>query len=379
MLKIKEKLSFAAGHLDVIGLFLVAIALPLSEGLKNIGIAIAFLGFILNLYYKKKSIIITPFGWGLIAIFLSGLISTIVALNKSASVKGLWDISRYSLLFFIAANCIDKEYKIKVLQWGLLLSLVAGGLWGMVAIPWGKPLEILSLGQFNHTGIYIAIMLSMTLSILIFTKNFLEKIFSICIFLILLISLFLTTSRGSFVGFGMAMVTILVFYKSPLKNRKAQILLLLLFIGIGGYFYSPLNVKTGSFDSNRFKLWKLSVKTFQEHPIAGIGLNNYYLSGHEFAGFRHAHNLYLNTAVQTGVIGLTALAITIAGAFLVLQKTKTLKEAEGIRQILWFSALGAYAVVLVSGLFNTTLHHEHGMLFTMLFGMLVSCSRFEDS
>lgn len=380
MSSIKEKLYLVVTRLDFVGLLVVAFSLPLSESVKNIGLGIAFIGFVSKLLRKKK-IIISPIGWGLILLILSGMVTTVGALDKSSSFKGLWDILRYSLIFFIAANGVKGISELKALQWGLLLSLAVGGVIGMISISGTeKALEIYSLGYFNHTGIYIAIMLGMAVPVLIFSNGVPEKILASCLLLVLIASLMMTTSRGSFVGFGASMVVILLFYKSPLKDRKSLIILLVFLIAIIGYFLSPLNTKGGSF-SNRFAIWQHSFKTFQEYPVTGIGLNNYYLSGHEWAGLGHAHNLFVNTAVQAGTIGLVALMALILGVFLTLWKFRTSRSYNYKRyhSALWFSALGAVVAVIVTGMSNTSLHHEHGMLFTLILGMFVAFNDSKDN
>ena len=153
---LKYDMTSIAERLDLAGLFIMAVALPLSEGAKNLGFAVAVLGFLLS-FRRKKGLVITAFGFGLLALFLSGVVSTVTALDQRASVKGLWDVFRYGMVFLVAANSVITEGEGRAVIWGLLASLAIGGVWGAAVMhSAGKPLEILSLGHSNHTGIFVS-------------------------------------------------------------------------------------------------------------------------------------------------------------------------------------------------------------------------------
>lgn len=372
---IKNDFAAFTERLDLVGLFIMAVALPLSEGVKNLGFGIAVLGFLLSLR-RKKGLTATAFGFGLLALFLSGVVSTVTALDQKASLKGLWDVFRYCAVFLITANSISAEGEGKAVIWGLLASLAIGGLWGVAAMQWtGKPLEILSLGHSNHTGIFVSIAAALSLSLFLFSRTRSERVLFACVAVFFVIMLLFTASRGSFLAFMAASVSVLVVRYSCSKS-KALALLVVISVCTTGYFYSPLNVKRGAYDSERFKAWALSIETFEAHPATGIGLNNYYLSGHEKAALGHAHSLYVNTLVQNGALGAVALAAALAGAAALLWKARGLRGAESLYgRSVWYGALGAYVIVIVAGITNTTLHHEHAIFFTLIMGLLAAFSR----
>jgi putative inorganic carbon (HCO3(-)) transporter len=69
---------------------------------------------------------------------------------------------------------------------------------------------------------------------------------------------------------------------------------------------------------DRGVMWTNSLKLFYQHPVIGIGLNTFYVN---YAKVRedeykdkkgsYAHNCYLQMAVETGVLGLTAFLFLI--------------------------------------------------------------------
>ncbi|HAO93758.1 MAG TPA: hypothetical protein DCR11_07740 [Deltaproteobacteria bacterium] len=371
---LKYDMTSFAERLDLAGLFIMAVALPLSEGAKNIGFAVAVLGFLLS-FRRKRGLIITAFGFGLLALFLSGALSTITALDQRASVKGLWDVFRYGMVFLVAANSVITEGEGRAVIWGLLASLAIGGLWGAAVMQSaGKPLEILSLGHSNHTGIFVSMAAAVSLCLFLFGRGRSERaLFAFATAFFMIILLF-TASRGAFLAFMAAAIAILAFRYSCSKVKAAALLAVLVICTIG-YFYSPLNVKSGAYDSERFKIWRISMRSFEAHPLSGIGLNNFYLSGSEMT-LSHAHNLYVNTLVQNGVIGAAALAAVLAGAATLLWKARGLRCADPLYgRTVWYGALGVYVIVIVAGLTNTTLHHEHAIFFTLAMGLLAAASR----
>ena len=63
----------------------------------------------------------------------------------------------------------------------------------------------------------------------------------------------------------------------------------------------------------RLEIWKSSIIEFMHHPVLGIGIANFPLALdeniHSLKEGSSAHNLYLNFAVETGIIGLAALLL----------------------------------------------------------------------
>jgi hypothetical protein len=73
-----------------------------------------------------------------------------------------------------------------------------------------------------------------------------------------------------------------------------------------------------SVQSNRYAYWKVAVRTFADHPVAGVGAGGFgveWLREREIAEtVRDAHSLYIETAAELGLVGLAALALLVLGA-----------------------------------------------------------------
>jgi O-antigen ligase len=86
-----------------------------------------------------------------------------------------------------------------------------------------------------------------------------------------------------------------------------------------------------SLQSNRYQYWRVALRTFADHPLAGTGT----------AGFRvewlrrrtipeqakDAHSLYLETAAELGLVGLLLLGTVFAAVVLAARRALRLSPA----------------------------------------------------
>jgi O-antigen ligase len=114
------------------------------------------------------------------------------------------------------------------------------------------------------------------------------------------------------------------------------------------------------------------VEYVKEHPLLGIGLNHF---SHTFPlsypaepgnTVYDAHSLYFQVSSQMGIMGIVALGILIAGF---LRAWKAFRDTTGFGVSLKFGAMGAFLVITVAGLFDTTLHHGHAVAFSLITGL----------
>ena len=72
-----------------------------------------------------------------------------------------------------------------------------------------------------------------------------------------------------------------------------------------------------SFDSNRYAYWRVALRSFEHHPLRGVGTAGFRVEWLRERPFhdpaQDAHSLYLETATELGVVGLALLALFLAG------------------------------------------------------------------
>ncbi|MDI6800919.1 MAG: O-antigen ligase family protein [Thermodesulfovibrionales bacterium] len=359
--------------ISIVGLIVTIINLPLSETGKTISLAITACGFIIlySAYYRKIPRL-HPIGIGFLIMIMAFIATSLFApiIDRESHVKGIHNLLKMFLVFIIVANLVKTDKERNAIVAAFFASLAVGELWGIWDIINGKKqgLEIYSLGHFNHTGIYLAIMLTLNLSVLqLFKVRNLLKAGIIAAFLLSLVSLILTTSRGSILGF----LCFLILSPFIMKDHKVilrvilNIVIFALFFILITYFYKQLSSKLLS-SGLRLEVWKDAINVFMNSPIFGVGFNQY----NKWVTLKvfHAHSLYINTLVQSGIVGLLALMSLFWGFLKTWVNAKKYIENEKMRAF-WVASFGAFVVVAVSGIFNTALQSEHGLAFSILSGI----------
>lgn len=194
------------------------------------------------------------------------------------------------------------------------------------------------------------------------------------------VGLVISWSRGAWVGFGAAMLAILLF--APRRRLIGIALVALLLVGgIGassvGLIPASLAARFTDFtqdfagfddvrgkvisDENyaileRFAHWQAAISMANDSPWLGVGFGNYEVAypRYELMNWRfalgHAHNYYLNLLAETGVVGLSgylAAWIMIFGLIL-----RTLHRQTGFGRGLALGLLGACVHLTVHSLFD---------------------------
>lgn len=127
--------------------------------------------------------------------------------------------------------------------------------------------------------------------------------------------------------------------------------------------------------SNRTLIWRSATKAAQARPWTGVGLNNFKNisletnDAYRVATVDHAHNLYLNVLSQMGIPGCMALL------FLLCQSAGMIwrwRPSRGCGELGFWAAGGVWLTIFLTGLSNTSLHHQMSMLFFIVLGVVAS-------
>jgi O-antigen ligase len=86
----------------------------------------------------------------------------------------------------------------------------------------------------------------------------------------------------------------------------------------------------------------------------------------------HAHSLYLTALAERGLVGLAALVAVLVAWGVALGRSVPRAQDPPLDWALFGAALAAWLTTVIVGSVNTTLHHEHGILSVLLFGLWLS-------
>jgi O-antigen ligase len=131
--------------------------------------------------------------------------------------------------------------------------------------------------------------------------------------------------------------------------------------------------------ASRLELWSRALQAIRDFPLTGVGLNTFrellpVLYPMERAGadfdFAHAHNEFLQAALDLGLPGLAAFVALTIGAFSILGDTW--RRDRGARLLVLGLAGGLFAHLLYGLTDAVALGAKPGLLFWMLLGLIAA-------
>lgn len=180
-------------------------------------------------------------------------------------------------------------------------------------------------------------------------------------FLAGVLALLVCFSRAGWLNVTLSTVTILVFHYRKPESRKRVIQTITLFslavvaalfkywtALVDRIFHSDPNLLT-----DRWGTFRDSLRIWADHPILGVGLNNYYhrLSDYMVDGIPFpVHNLFLLHLADMGAVGLAAFLVLIV-AFL-RTAARLAKERDPFRSAIAIALFGIMLGIMGDGIFN---------------------------
>lgn len=237
-----------------------------------------------------------------------------------------------------------------------------------------------SFKHFNDFGAYLLCVLSLAIGLSLWPNLRKQNRLGLGSLGVLLgVCLLLTLSRGSWLGFTFALVSMLIL------SRKFKTLSAVLGIFLIVLLFLPLAKEKvmGSWDSGRFAMWDGTLAMIRENPFFGKGLNtfmNYYPYYAHGSGIQYAHNCYLQMWSEIGIFGMVSFVLFV-GSILFrgikafrdspLQGNSSGTSPFGDNPFLLLSLICAIFGFLIHSFFDTQLYSlQLSALFWVLLGMV---------
>ena len=179
--------------------------------------------------------------------------------------------------------------------------------------------------------LYLGLLVPLAFSILLTELKSVYKYLSILAFSLGGVALILTFSRAEWFGFGLSMMIILgLSWQRGWLSFKTPVIAIVSVGIILVFFYAPIYQRLFGSDFGsaaiRIPFMKLALRIIKEHPLLGIGANNYglvftqYITPDLGLNFLYSvHNKFLLIWAENGIGGLISfiffLAITIVRGF----------------------------------------------------------------
>jgi len=131
----------------------------------------------------------------------------------------------------------------------------------------------------------------------------------------------------------------------------------------------------------RMAHWQAGWHMFEDHPLTGVGIGNFnarypdYFVRSEFRFSQgHAHNYYIHTLAETGMIGLV-LYLTLAGSFLILAALVAIRSTDLMARFVSIGAAGTMTAVYVHNVFEDLHVLNLGILISSAWALTVVAHR----
>lgn len=273
-------------------------------------------------------------------LWIAAFFSFAVSFDRSLSVIPLWRITVFVALYFLTVTFCDTRRKIlTVLSTAVWISIPIC-IYGIIQyfdkdpIPWAESTYLRiwsSIGNPSSFAGYLLIIIPVALSLTILHRSLLQKIASVTALMLSLVALYMTKTKGAWLSLIAGVLLFSVLYwlakrKYPTKwSRKNKIAVLLALVVLLSAITPGIIKATGYFQGTisssmevRIFFWRVSTKMFLDHPIIGTGIGTFqkYFPQYRSPSFRtagvsyntlHAHNEYIETLVEQGIIGFAAL------------------------------------------------------------------------
>ena len=316
------------------------------------------------------------------------------------------DVAASALLFWLATRAGYANREWRWVFGALVLSTAVGlaiGYWRIWSgVGKSGDLQLYSVGQVNHTAIYLAIMMGVCASWLFacwqaWPAN--RRVVALALAALVFVSLIVTASRAA-VGIGFLLVLVLALawwprWRAPLAASAAAIAIAAVVLTVfgAGVVRKQLDVAEAHNVLNlRDGIWRMGLAGWEKYPWFGVGKDNYGRISPElvqkwrseagkdydparYIRFPHGHSLYVNTLVERGAVGFASLVAILLASLVALWRYRPKAGDGNFAWLAWGGALSAWMVTAGVGTVNTTLHHEHGLLAALLMGLWLSTLR----
>lgn len=293
------------------------------------GISVAYYTY---LAVKSKKATLPKSSWWLIAFLAVAVLGLIINHDLIPKPSKNWGRLKYYLygiggiyVLRVWLNQAGDKAK-KILTNVFLISIIVAGLYASYEVLIKGEDRAKSLTDTMRYGYGSSMALLTLLSALIHKdkiKSWFDSRLGLIAFVIGLAGMYFTYTRGGLLGFICGLPVVLYFYKPKIAYVLGVIGIIC--AATLGYYYFYGNVRQG--EGNRFLMrannegdiirrsqWKAAIIAIKEKPMLGYGLSNFhsqlkrikndYALDAKYYNDAHSHNLFLEIASGTGLIGL---------------------------------------------------------------------------
>lgn len=397
---------------------IIAVFTNISKHLSDAGlpgvikplVAVVFVSILIRNYYVGQIPFDRPkikqIEFSIVLFFFASLGSYLVAGDKDLAFESLFDLAKDILIIYCILFCLRKPEDWKgaitviIVITAILCTL---GIYQIVTGNFTQTFFELSVidsddrisGPINEPNMWAQVVISVIPFIIFRLLNSSSKqkfIYSVLL-TILLINFVNTYSRGGYVAFLISILLIMIFF------TRFNLLFISSIVGLGILLipllppeaiarFQTLNLftqenQTGVYEDASFRGRTSEViagiQMFADHPIFGIGLENYARNYQKYAQIigieyrseeREAHSLYAELLAERGIVGFLSFVAIVISLFQSLSKARiSLSFTPHYDE--WSSYISATQVSLITYLIAAIFLHDAYIRFLWVFVALI--------
>jgi O-antigen ligase len=323
-------------------------AFAMVEILTLLAFAAATLRAIPNLHKAQHAIRntqYTPLDLSVLIFVLISAASLFIADVRGVAIREFRVIVLEPALFYLLLRIIplDEKQIWRIVDFFLLGVVVVAAIglenWvtgtNLITAEGGLPRIRSVFGSPNNLGLFLGRALPIAVAVALLSRHRARRVLYALATLVIGIAIVLTFSKGALLlGVPISLSVVIVFW----GGRRAVAALAGL-AAVGGLTLIPLsrhprfadllNLSSGT-SFFRIQLWRAALKMFVDHPILGVGLDNFLYAyrgkyilpeAWEEPNLPHAHNFLLDFLTRLGVLGFAVLVAMLVSFFVLARQT----------------------------------------------------------
>lgn len=299
----------------------------------------------------------------------------------------------YLIVFYLLVNYFNSQKRLEIISVIVIASATLFSIGAIIqyyfieGFPFSSRLGDTFTGAMPTDLIGFITIFASILALHLFNKNktLTYKILFVICFLITVITTILTQSRGSFIGLCVPFIILCFANKKNIIFVLAVVLMVVFMPGMKD------RIKQQGFTDVRTKINRLSLEIIKEYPITGIGFSMQTYGNQDLVPLekynRHLptehrqssiivsapHNMFLDIAIRTGIIGLILFLYILLTAVWLLWRIFKLNKNEYFRSWVIYLFAG-FMSFLIQSLFADATFGPRAVFFHTILAMITILS-----
>ena len=260
------------------------------------------------------------------AFVLTMVAAALQGVNMNKGLFTAWRVG-YTMLcpFLLGAHAVGNTMQRKRLLGFIAVSMTIACLYEIYLGMLGRGLDGGFLGRLQLAGQIILVLPLYVLGITAghWRQSFVKPLLSV-LTAVTFVALVYSGIRGAWIAFGVVGVCLFGMIPARCSRKLAVTMVLAVVLGVivasqpvlTDKFVTGMTMKSQSI-SERFAMWRSAWNMFADHPVLGVGPAGfgvlyepqYYLPEAKERGHTHPHNIFIQTLVETGIVGIVTFGI----------------------------------------------------------------------